>query len=333
MTYTIINCFFERRESGSVDSIHIGTMNCTNEVRERLNFELRFLEEEGLKVKVNEDLKGDVTFFDCNIPNKDAIFQINRTSPINKNNREVVVHYIANALADIIIGNLEKFFVTKIIENNYGYFDPEERQALLEKAMIYLNNYDDEMEYLSGLDPYGSINYLSQIERKERVLDRILNYLQQNNSLIIEGFIRFRLKDYFLELESAVEQASEDIILEKEYKEFIRLLKYFVEIQEPKMEEVNIIMNEDGEFRLLDNEGQIIDNEYLEGIILQMADDDIDYEDLLVSALISIAPENLMIHFQNHPVIETLESIFEDRVTYCPGCAYCDDREDIKIKE
>ncbi|AZR73681.1 hypothetical protein BBF96_09960 [Anoxybacter fermentans] len=305
-------------------SIHIGTQNCTNELRERLNFELRFLEEEGIKVRINEDIKGNITFFDCDIPEGDAIFQIN--SPwIQQSTREVVIHYIANALADIIIGNLERFFVAKIIENNFEHFDIAEREILLEKAMICLNNYS----------PNGGIHYLPQIERKDRVLNRILNYLQNNNELIIEGFIRFRLKDYFQELELAVEQAVEDFLMEKEYKEFIRLLKYFVEIQGPKVDEVNIILTDQGIFQILDENGHIIDNEYLEGIILQMIESDIDYEDLLISALITIAPARIIAHFrEDHPVIETLRGIFESRVSVCKGCRFCEKRkEDAKIKK
>lgn len=296
-----------------MEAIHIGTQNCTNEVRERLDFELRFLEEEGIKVRIDEDTKGNITFFDCNIPAGDALFQIN--SPwIHRSTREVVIHYIANALADIIIGNLEHFFVAKIIENNYAHFPKPDQKNVYSKALVHLNNFL----------PNGGIHYLPQIERKDRILTRILAYLKSNDQLIIEGFIRFRLKDYFQELEKAVEQAVEDFMMEKEYKEFIKLLKYFVDIQEPKVEKVNIILREQGVFRLLDSEGKIIDNEYLEGIILQMVESDIDYEDLLISAMITIAPAKIIVHFsKDHPVVETLNSIFESKVVICPGCDLC----------
>ncbi len=307
-----------------METIHIGTQNCTNELRERLDFELRFLEEEGIKVKIDEDLRGSLTFFDCNIPDGEALFQF--SSPwIQRSRRDVVVNYLSNALADIMIGNLEQFFVTKIIENKYQYFDIEGREILLEKAMIHLNNYS----------PNNSIHYLPQIERKDRVLTRIMEYLKGNDQLVIEGFIRFRLKDYFQELELAVEQAVEDYMMEKEYKEFIRLLKYFVDIQEPKVDEVNIVIRDEGIFRILDKNGNTIENEYLEGFVLQIMEEDIDYEDLLVSALITIAPAKVIIHFdKNHPVMETLNNIFDSRVTVCHGCIFCEmSQESIKVKE
>lgn len=297
-----------------MELIHIGTQNCTGELRERLDFELRFLEEEGIKVKIDEDIRGSLTFFDCNIPEGDALFQFN--SPwMQRSTREVVAHYLANALADIIIGNLEQFFVSRIVEHNYSYFDRSERDQILAKTMFMLNN--------STIS--NGIRYLPQIERKDRVLTRILDYLKSNNELIIEGFIRFRLKDYFQELETAVEKAVEEHMMEKEYMEFVRLLRYFVDIQEPKTGSVNIILRDQGVFRLLDEEGKVVDNEYLEGFILQMMDGDIDYGDLLISALISIAPAKIIVHFsETHPVVETLNSIFGNRVAFCHGCQYCE---------
>lgn len=307
-----------------MDHIHIGTQNCTSELRERLDFELRFLEEEGIKVKINEDIRGSLTFFDCNIPDGDAIFQFH--SPwVHRSTKEVVIHYLANALADIIIGNLERFFVTKIIDQNYDYFEPSDQEALLEKTMIHLNSYSTN----------GEMHYLSQIDRKDRVLNRIMEYLQNNDQLIIEGFIRFRLKDYFQELESAVEYAVQDFMMEREYKEFIRLLKYFVDIQDPKVEEVHIVLRNEGIYRLLDHEGQIIDNEYLEGFILQMVENEIDYTDLLISALITIAPGRVIAHFSSdHPVVETLTSIFEERVSFCDGCEFCEEgQKEVQVTE
>lgn len=296
-----------------MELIHIGTQNCTGELRERLDFELRFLEEEGIKVKINEDIRGSITFFDCNIPDGDALFRVN--SNVNRSTREVFIHYLANALADIIIGNLEQYFVVKIVEHNYNYFEQHEREEILEKALLHLKN------YISS----NGHNYLPQIDRKDRVLTRILDYLKTNNELIIEGFIRFRLKDYFQELENTVEQAVEDYMMEKEYLEFIRLLKYFVDIQEPRTGTVNIILRDQGLFRLLDQEGLIIDNEYLEGFIAQMMEKDVDYGDLLISALISIAPAKIIVHFdETHPVVETLNNIFGSRVIFCKGCNLCE---------
>ena len=49
------------------------------------------------------------------------------------------------------------------------------------------------------------------------------------------------MKDYVSELEDTIEQGGGEYLMEREYNEFIKLLRYFVEIQEPKVDTVNVL--------------------------------------------------------------------------------------------
>jgi hypothetical protein len=40
--------------------------------------------------------------------------------------------------------------------------------------------------------------------------------------------------------------------MEREYKEFIRLLRYFVDIQDPKFDTIHVIVGFDGKYALFD---------------------------------------------------------------------------------
>lgn len=55
--------------------------------------------------------------------------------------------------------------------------------------------------------------------------------------------------------------------------------------------------------------------------------DNLNYEDLVVSALITIAPRNIMVHtsdrLSDKEVLETIKSVFEGRVVVCEGCELC----------
>ena len=62
--------------------------------------------------------------------------------------------------------------------------------------------------------------------RKKQITEKIKEYLDKNDELILDGFINFRLKDYMLEIEGLVDDAVDDFLMEKEYLEFIRLLRY-----------------------------------------------------------------------------------------------------------
>lgn len=65
----------------------------------------------------------------------------------------------------------------------------------------------------------------------------------------LEGFVRFRLKDIIDEIEMAIEMSVDDFIIQKEYNEFIDLLRYFVELQEPRIDLVNVIKKRTVPFR------------------------------------------------------------------------------------
>ncbi|EET86548.1 sporulation protein YtxC, partial [Clostridium carboxidivorans P7] len=77
------------------------------------------------------------------------------------------------------------------------------------------------------------------------------------------GFITFRMKELREDLEEIVDKVVERYMTEKEYNEFIKLLKYFVEIQESKIEEINIIIKSDGKYLIQDKEGNDIEKNYL----------------------------------------------------------------------
>ena len=83
--------------------------------------------------------------------------------------------------------------------------------------------------------------------------------------------------------------------MENEYREFIRLLKYFVDIQEPKYENIHIIATNHGTYTLLDDRREEITNECIKEYLNEISESEINYDDLLVSSLITLAPKN------NHP--------------------------------
>lgn len=61
--------------------------------------------------------------------------------------------------------------------------------------------------------------------------------------------------------------------------------------------------------------------------------EDINYEDLLISALITIAPRNVMLHMagipQEHGVVQTIQHVFEGRVMTCDGCEICENEHSV----
>jgi putative sporulation protein YtxC len=222
--------------------------------------------------------------------------------------REKLHQYIADTVSEIILEDLQSHMVEKIIQDEYFYFGREERNKILRDAMAIMWG--------------GNPTVRSEVIRsrwRSRVWKRVMEHLENSDELVLEGFIRFRLKDFTRELEEAVDRAVDDLLIEKEYTEFIKLLRYFVEIQEPKVEEVHVQLGEDMKYMLLDSSLHVINNDILEDMAKEITDKEISHDDLLISSLITIAPRKITIHqydrIKNTELLNTINNVFTGKVT------------------
>lgn len=221
-------------------------------------------------------------------------------------------YYLANALAETILHHWEKDHVMKILKKN-KYLIQENWQLILNKALDYLNK---------GL---GQVRGY-RVNRKTILVTQILSCLDQSSVFDIEGFLRFRAQEYKKEVTKAVEYSIDEYVIEKEYLEFIQLLKHFVESQRPRLEWLHVGMTPQGKFNLYNNEGAKVTHQYLEDYQLDNIHE-LGYEDLLVSALIAVAPRQITLHIRYEGYIDTLQtirSVFGDRVADCKGCSLCE---------
>lgn len=288
-----------------MECISIGTAENLDSVRSRLSSELRLLqEEEGFRISIAERGRGKITFLGCNLEGASG-----RTG----NPLEIFRYYIARALADLILGEVTLQALPKILHHNYAQFGEEDRDDILARARHLLDNPDS--------DGRGLVR---QINRRNQILFRLLEYLDLHDELVVEGFLRFRLKDYFRELAETIDRAVEAFMADREYREFVRLLRYFVELQEPRLPEVHVVVRPDGLYRLLDEHGRVVENDYLEGPMVKMVQQEINSDDLLLSALITLSPRRVVLHAGPSPrVCETIRSVFGERVEVCSGCKHC----------
>lgn len=217
----------------------------------------------------------------------------------------LISQYIAQDLRDLLLQDILRY--------NYFYFRREERDEILLQARRSMEK---------GLPYHRQETFREVIERKIREY-----LLQPNEHLNIEGFIYFRLQDYQLELKRVVDDAVENYLTEKEYREFVRLLKYFLEIQQPKIDLVHLAVDEKGQFQITDQRFKKIDPREWEEFDLDDFEGDSDYEDVLVSMLVSVAPRQIMLHQNVLPrypkTVDTLRRIFDNRLLICNNCAYC----------
>lgn len=295
-----------------METIHIGSSGHPNQVRQRIEFEGQFLRDEGFIVEIQEEALGTVSFLriDCEPTEATAGFG----SP--EDQASLIRQHVANAISDLIVNVWEQDVLRRMVNSEYRSLSEDDRLMVIKQSQRLLDGGPDSKE--AGL--------LRKVGRKGHILKEVAAYLETEDLLIIEGFINFRLTGYVSHLETTVEKAVDEYVLQKEYREFIMLLRHFLNAQEPRIERVHVLVSSDGEFRLLDDAGTAISEQYLEQCLSDAGQKDINRDDLLISALITIAPRRLKLHAlpgMDNDGLRTLRAVFSDRLTICRGCDLC----------
>jgi len=287
-------------------SVQLGTQYYRESICECLR-ELR--EQEELPLQIVELRQGKRWLIQCKFNDPSCEAKKDETMV-----RKIHRYYLANALAETILRHWEKEHVRQVILKRQYLMEKEDNwQVVINKAMDYLNK---------GL---GQVRGYS-VNRKTSLVTQILSCLDHSSVFDIEGFLRFRAQEYKSEVNKAVDYALDEYVIEKEYTEFIRLLKHFVDSQKPQLECLHVGMTPQGKFHLYDNEGVEVTHQFLEDYQLDNVHE-LGYEDLLVSALIAVAPRQITLHIRYEgfkDTLKTIRSVFGDRVHDCQGCPLCE---------
>lgn len=224
---------------------------------------------------------------------------------------------VTMTLADYVLDHHEEELLLKWIKQERQYFGPEAQEIL--GYCKQLMNEEDEL---------GSTKHQHHGRtRRRKLLSQDLNgFLKEHPVLNIDGFLQFRISKYGAELRELIEYAMDEYLMDQQYKEFISLLRYFVYIQDSKIPEAHLMHKGGHEFLLLNEHMKPIDTEQLDtSFKVEFLDKDYNLEDLIVSTLITIAPERIYIHTREPelPVIHTISQIFEDRSEICEYCRLC----------
>ena len=224
------------------------------------------------------------------------------------NDEKIFIQKISSILSFLVIYEYEDIFLKQIIYKNYFYFSKPERE-------IILNNCFDIM-----------IESKKNLRKKYDVLyDIFNNYLILNKNLYLSGFIYFRLQRYFNILNGIIEEAVNSYIIEKEYKEFVSLLKLYINSQKCNYDEIHIIYSNDFTL-MLDKNKNIINNSKNCFDAKFLSDISFSTNDYTLNTLLNILPSKIYIHLINNTIdefVQTLILIFEKRIVLCNDCNLC----------
>lgn len=228
----------------------------------------------------------------------------------------------ARALSEFVVMELEPDILSDMIRRKYRNHD-ESDAAVIEK-------YCHDLLYGTEWEGLGAkFHDADRQRRKGKVAEEIEGYLQEHTTLNLDGFVAFRLQPYRTELAEIVEYALDEYVLDKQYQEFISLLKYFVCLQETKIPAVHLLHKGGHEFEMYNDRLQPLEPKpHTDRLVAEMLETEINIEDMVISSLIAISPRHITIHTRQPEaqVIRTIETIFDNRVTICKrggSCGLC----------
>ena len=271
-----------------MEAICIETENTDPErLRRCLLKQVETWQSNGLLQEFNETCKGPVTIWDCKVVSD------GQATNLRKLAAQVLADYIISEIEPALLDKLAVLHHPNLGERERGQVTGNVRQRLLREEM------------------------LTGESRRRIILRNLEEFLQSQDQINIEGFIRFRLQDYQRELLELINQSADDLAIEKEYQDFINLLKYFVEIQQPRFPEMHLMCVGKG-MVLCDDNFKVLHRE---------KEQSIEGADAVVSTLVTAAPNTVTIHINNFPgdseLLSTIRHIFDSKVKMCFGCEHC----------
>ena len=223
-----------------------------------------------------------------------------------------IIKATSRSLAEFIVEYKEEEICEDILGQEHGVRDLFQRGQLMRYIQLTLGEDEDEGR-----------------QRKERHIDwiaeRIEKYYWAENHLSMEGFIRFRLKDYWDHWRNVIEHAKEEYLIEKDFSVYIDGLKDIVLKQEAKLDLLHIVHMDDRNLFLFDKNWRRLYSYLVNGISLELEGKKARYEDLIMGAIMTLAPSLLVIHSnqENHQIIYTIKRTFETKVKVCSECKEC----------
>ncbi len=243
--------------------------------------------------------------------------------------KNVIIHYkgkdeesflcfLQELITEVILEFYEKELIRQMINYNYFYFDEYERiQICYNCSEIIESGYVIEETSKTQIK-------VKEKNRKEIVENAVNIYVKEHKSMILDGFVHFRLKEYISYLDNVIDTAVNQFIIEKEYNEFINLLRIYVDSKPAGCKLLHLIyMN--GESIILDDNKSIVsisDNIFS---AKYLSDISFSSNDLALNTLLTLLPEKIEIHLidEEDDFINTIKLIFDGKTSICKECNIC----------
>lgn len=220
---------------------------------------------------------------------------------------------LADFITDVIFEFYQETLVKKIINTNYFYFADSEKKSIYKSTLSSLKD--------------------NAIQIKGTIFNSVLRYISENDSIILDGFVNFRLKCYMKTLDNSIDLAVDDFLVQREYYEFVNLLKGYIDSRENNCGLIHIIYYNQ-EAIILDEYNNVID---IDDSILNakyLSDISFSRNDYVLNTLLTIIPKKIVVHLldKKDEFINTIELIFDKKISFCSSCKLCNKYKHVQVQ-
>ncbi len=158
--------------------------------------------------------------------------------------------------------------------------------------------------------------FICEIQKK------LINLTEVSRFISLEGVWLFAMEDYRNKILELIEEALDEHLAEQDYREFLSMLHYFVELENSQMKELQVITLPNGAYRFYDENHRDITEQCIKMVVNEFSDVELaeaePQNDILISLLIILLPEEIYLYgtkfIENKKFLITLEAVFADRI-------------------
>ena len=207
---------------------------------------------------------------------------------------------LCGALAVLLLQDAAHFELARIV--NDMPVSLEEKQRVLPEAIKLARE--------AAAGQTGIESALAEAMDAKRIQRLVRAHFDENDHLNLEGFLRFRMRDTLSAFEMYAVSAAEELMLQTEYLELMRVLSVLVRLQQPRIREISLILHADGSCTITDDTDARIE---CEGCGRAAGNE-------LVNLLVALAPARIVVYDLScgrcAELSQVLLQVFEDRVSF-----------------
>lgn len=207
---------------------------------------------------------------------------------------------MCTVLADIIVENLQIRYLLQCLKQH--------------KIMLSEKDMCDVLVGVLKKMWFGASGRGKDIEAcKSDVKKRLIETIEQNeaDTIVLEGFMRFRMRDYLRLWDNELQAHIRRFIRKKEYAEFVEILRLFISIRIPREKTIHLCVDGRGDYFLLNEKMYMLH---------PGKNRPADKDDALLSELVNLAPYHIIVHnkerFEDERMLETIKDVFGKRVEF-----------------